>query len=720
MKKTTLLVTSFLLAAGFYSAAYSQAPSIEWKKCLGGTGSDIASSIQQTTDGGYIVSGYSASINGDVKGNHAGLTLENAIADAWVVKLDATGKIQWQKCFGGTGDEGAESIQQTKDGGYILAGYSNTDRDAKDVKGNHGAEDFYIIKLDGDGNKLWQKLLGGSRKDWAYSIQQTNEGGYIVAGSTSSNNGDVKGNHGGDADFWVVKLDETGSITWQRCLGGSGDDKASSIQQTTDGGYVVAGSSTSTDGDVTGNHGSSDYWVVKLDATGNLVWQKSLGGSAEDKASCIQQTTEGGYVISGYSQSLNGDVTGNHSDADFWIVKLDATGNLTWQKSYGGSADDRASSIQQTTEGGYIVSGYSQSTDGDVTGNQWTVSAGKLCSGTCTINGTVFPTFGVPPFTVKHPWATDSVVVGFAQGCNSGSFPRLIALTIPNCKPTCDTGTYIIVPNPTIVDACGDSATGLPVREVKLSPTPSVIANPPSQTICSGNPLNITLSSCLPGATFTWSGDGFSGTRGINASPTNKGNKDTVINFYVKASSNSCTSAPFAIPITIDPIPSAAFSYVPDKGFTNVPITFKDSTYGVGGSEASWTWTFSDNPSSTSQNPVHVFEKPGVYHVCMTVKTNHGCGDSICKDINVTQPTVTTVNVITPNGDNVNDFLEFKYLEYFGNNKLEIYNRWGNLLLDKTNYANDWNASGLPSGTYFYVLTLGIGNTYKGFVQVIK
>ncbi|MBI2967228.1 MAG: T9SS type A sorting domain-containing protein [Bacteroidetes bacterium] len=167
----------------------------------------------------------------------------------------------------------------------------------------------------------WQKSLGGSNNDMAYSIQQTNDGGYIIGGVSNSSNGDVTGNRGNN-DYWVVKLDSSGNISWQKSFGGSNNDMAYSIQQTNDGGYVVAGRSDSDNGDVTGNHGLSDYWVVKLDNSGNISWQKSFGGTNFDEAYSIQNTSEGGYVVAGSSKSPNGDVTGNHGMEDYWIVKL--------------------------------------------------------------------------------------------------------------------------------------------------------------------------------------------------------------------------------------------------------------------------------------------------------------------------------------------------------------------------------------------------------------
>jgi len=241
-----------------------QAPNIEWQKCLGGSNDDEAYSVQQTSDGGYIVAGSTRSNDGDVSGNHEEVWW--LVWDFWVVKLDRYGDIEWQKCLGGSDSDWAESIQQTNDGGYIVAGYTGSNDG--DVSGNHGEKDFWVVKLDRYGDIEWQKCLGGSGGggsggDYAYSVQQTSDGGYIVAGETWSNNGDVSGYHGG-GDVWVVKLDRYGDIKWQKCLGGSSWDWAYSIQQTNDGGYIVAGLTRSNDGDVSGNYGEKDFWVVKL------------------------------------------------------------------------------------------------------------------------------------------------------------------------------------------------------------------------------------------------------------------------------------------------------------------------------------------------------------------------------------------------------------------------------------------------------------------------
>jgi len=352
------VLLALILFNGVNNKSLAQAPTIEWQKCLGGSNDDWAYSIQQTSDGGFIVAGYTNSNDGDVSGNHGD-------SDAWIVKLNSSGDIEWQKCLGGTNVDVANSIQQTSDEGFIVACYTNSIDG--DVSGNHGSSDAWVVKLDSSGDIQWQKCLGGTSTDEANSIQQTSDGGFIVAGKTWSNDGDVSGNHG-DRDAWVVKLSSSGNILWQKCLGGTNWDKAYSIQQTSDGGFIVAGSTESNDGDVSGNHVSYDAWVVKLNSSGDIEWQKCLGGTNWDYAYSMQQTSDNGFIVVCYTNSDDGDVSGNHGESDYWVVKLDSSGDIQWQKCLGGTSTDEANSIQQTSDGGFIVAGGTYSNDGDVSG----------------------------------------------------------------------------------------------------------------------------------------------------------------------------------------------------------------------------------------------------------------------------------------------------------------------------------------------------------------
>lgn len=358
-----LLTISFLTLIP--STVAAQPPVIEWEQNYGGSSFDVAYSIQQTIDGGYIVAGYSNSNDGEVGGN-------NGLNDFWIIKLDSNGNLDWEQNYGGSGSDIAWNIQQTNDGGYIVVGHS--DSSDGDVGGNNGLDDFWILKLSSNGNIEWEQNYGGSDNDRAYSVQQTTDGGYIVAGSSFSSDGDVSDNYGNE-DFWVLKLDALGNITWEKNYGGSSIDTALSVQQTTDGGFIVAGTSFSNNGDISNTSPIKSFWVVKLDALGNIDWEKDYGGSNGERPHEIQQTSDGGYIIGGWTQSNDGDVSnfpgGNQS---FWVLKIDSVGTLEWEKALGGTLNDHGRSIQQTNDGGYIVAGRTLSNDGQVSNNPGGIS----------------------------------------------------------------------------------------------------------------------------------------------------------------------------------------------------------------------------------------------------------------------------------------------------------------------------------------------------------
>lgn len=334
-------------------------PAIEWQKSYGGSSSDSAYSIIQNSDGDYVIAGLAFSNDGDVTGNHGS-------NDFWIIKINSEGVLLWQKAFGGSDIDEAYSISQVEDGGYIVAGSSRSSDG--DLSENKGLQDFWIVKLDNMGEMEWQKSLGGTGDDVAYSAKQTTDGGYIVAGFTESNNGDVTNNNG-KFDYWVVKLDSNGILEWQKTLGGIEDDKAYSVLQTIDGGYIVAGYTNSNNGDVSGNHGGWDIWVVKLNNIGDIQWQKAFGGSSLEITRSIIQTPEGDFIIAGASHSNDGDVSGNHGDGDFWIFKINETGSILWQNSLGGTLQETSHSAFYTQDNGVIAAGRSRSNDGDVSHN---------------------------------------------------------------------------------------------------------------------------------------------------------------------------------------------------------------------------------------------------------------------------------------------------------------------------------------------------------------
>jgi hypothetical protein len=316
-------ITLFLIFATtaqlvLYVCAYNPYV-VRWNKTYGGESPDMAHSAQQTNDNGYIIAGQTSSFGA-------------AGTDFYLVKTDSDGNMQWNKTYGGTSQDEAYAVRQTSDGGYIIAG----------VTSSFGAQfsDFWVIKTDSNGNAQWNKTYGGPRIDIAYSVQQTSDGGYIVAGSTNSFGS-------GNNDFWLVKTDGNGEMQWNKTYGGLYNDNAYSVQQTNDGGYVACG--------YTGSFGAGyeDFWLVKTDSNGNMAWNKTYGGENSDYAYSVQQTSDNGYIIAG-------DTYTTGAQLEVWLVKTDSSGNMQWNKRYGGPLDDGAYTVGQTSDG-YIVAGFTYS-----------------------------------------------------------------------------------------------------------------------------------------------------------------------------------------------------------------------------------------------------------------------------------------------------------------------------------------------------------------------
>lgn len=332
----------------------------QWKKIIGGSQQDVLNYVIQTNDGGYMAVGYSCSNDGDVS-THNGSTNNN---DCWIVKFDNIGNIQWQKSFGGTASDEGNSIEQTDDGGYIIN--ATTSSNNGDVTSNHGILDVWLIKIDSIGNIQWQNTYGGSRFDNSSSMSKTNDGGYIIAGRSYSNNGDVT-QHIDSTNVqngWVLKLSSSGSIDWEKSFLESDYTWLESIKQTSDNGFIMVGHSATND-----NMASPDGLIIKLDVNGIIQWKKKYGGSYAEKFIKVLETNNGEYLVAGNTSSNNGDVTNFKGHLDCWLLSISANGNLNWQKTFGGTAYDDVYDIQKTNDGSYILSGNSASDDVDVTIN---------------------------------------------------------------------------------------------------------------------------------------------------------------------------------------------------------------------------------------------------------------------------------------------------------------------------------------------------------------
>ncbi len=324
-----------------YSAGYVDAWLIKtdasgnlvWSKTLGGDEPDYGRDVQQTSDNGYIISGYTHSFG--VEGR-----------DVWLTKTDVAGDIIWTKTFGGSDTDAGFATQQTSDGGYIITG------DTRSY--GAGGRDIWLIRTDALGDTIWTKTIGGISTDRAYSVQQTSDGGYIITGLTDS--------FSNYFDLWIIKTDASGNIVWDKTFGGSREDCGLSVQQTSDMGYIVTG--------YTGSYGSgqSDVWLIKINAFGDSAWAKTFGGTDYDGGKSVQQTSDGGYILTGFIDSNDSECLGN-----LWLIKTDAYGDTLWTRIFGGSDSEWGSSVKQTSDGGYIITGYTGPCNDQENGDVWLI-----------------------------------------------------------------------------------------------------------------------------------------------------------------------------------------------------------------------------------------------------------------------------------------------------------------------------------------------------------
>ncbi len=317
---TAIVKISFIFGCSLF-LNFAPRAQVTFQKTFGGISTDYAYAVQQTKDEGYIIAGYTISFG---EGNR----------DAYLIRTDVNGETLWTKTYGGSNTDYAWTVQQTKDDGFIFGAHSGSF--------GAGSHDVYLVKSDLSGNVIWSRVYGGSNADGAYSLQQTTDGGFIIGAHVNSFGA-------GQHDVYLIKIKNNGDTSWTKTFGGSGEDRFRELHQTADGGFILVSETLSF------GAGNSDVYLIKTDSIGNLLWTKTYGGNASDYGYSVRQTSDGGYIIAGYTQSFGAGGT------DVYIIKTDSSGNLDWTKSYGGSSADYGYSVRQTTDGGYIVAGYTES-----------------------------------------------------------------------------------------------------------------------------------------------------------------------------------------------------------------------------------------------------------------------------------------------------------------------------------------------------------------------
>lgn len=689
---------------------------LEWQNNFGGADNDNATAILQLSDGGYLVAGGAVSFDGQVQGNHGE-------EDAWILRLDGLGNIVWKKAFGGSLNDRAESIQPTSDGNFIVSGYSQSNDG--DLSDNQGEFDYWVFKITGSGDLLWQNNFGGSLSDFAFDAVQTSDGGYLVAGSSFSDDGDVSQNQG-FYDYWLVKLDATGNLVWEKSYGGIGEERAYGIVLNASG-AIIAGTSNSGNGDVPGNNGGYDFWVMKIELNGNLLWSKNLGGSTEDRALGLASKSDGGVLITGLSTSSNLDVGGNYGSKDAWLVNLDENGQTIWEKNFGGSLDDRFFSVLELPNGGYACAGYAASSNQDLDGNfgqldMWVMKLSPdsieinlgndtiLCAGQGIILNTGLTgvnylwTDGstAPVLLVSSPgeyWVEID-----KQGCKSRdtvivTYVSETPVNIGNDTILCDGEILVLDPgipgatifwkngsiDPTLsvqlpgsywVEVSKDGCEYRDTIEVEFTTVPIELGE--NRNLCIGESALLDIQ--LPDATYNW----HDGSTGPTFSVVSAGL------VWVEATQGGCSRRD-SLEITFQDGPVDPF---PDFGFIceNEGIWLNVKYEG-----ASYNW----QDGSTEHNFKAV--EPGVYGVQVEIG---GCIFDDELELRPCEQCLYVPNAFSPNGDGINDeFRSFVGCE-ISNFRQYIYDRWGTLVFENNNHELGWDGmfggKKSPQGSYAF------------------
>jgi gliding motility-associated-like protein len=691
MQKNKKIIYFSLILTIFFSLIMSS-QTIQWQNTIGGNDYDWSDFIEVSNDGNYLLGGYSYSNISDDKSENS-----RGAGDYWFIKIDDTsGNLLWQKTIGGNNFDHLTSGKETKDGGYILGGYSSSGISGEKTQSSRGADDYWIVKLDANRNVIWDKTFGGTGMDRLTSIIQTDDGGYLLGGSSDSNiSGEKTENSRGSLDMWIIKTDSSGNIMWQKTFGGSSSDWVQSMVKTPDGGYLLAGSSHSNiSGDKTQNsRGAGDYWVLKIDSLGAIVWQKTIGGNNGDYAKSIIATSDGNYLIAGDSFStISGEKTENkiNNSDDAWLLKLNKDGQILWQKVIGGDDTEILADIRMTSDNGFILGIMSYS---GISGHKTEVSRGERDYWIVKLDS-----------TGKFEW--DKTIGG-------DSFDQ--TQSIVQAKD----GGYVTLgwSQSNISGDKTENKSGLQdfwVVKLKMcSQNLSVTSNSP---ICQGNTIQLSATG---GTNYAWTGpNGFTSIAQnpsiLNANASQSGQYSCTI-----TGTGGCDAIKSVnIVINVEPLPTANSQ---QEFCTQQNATLSDLI--ITGQNIKWY----DSLMGGSELPKTTLLKDGINYYASQTITNCESNRILINtrlsavtdcDLTIDNSSLSYPKFFTPNGDGFNDTWKIKFSDIEESLTVKIFDRYGKLIIELQNNIGSWdgtfNGQELPASDYWFVVTRADGTEYRG------
>ncbi|WP_231367674.1 T9SS type B sorting domain-containing protein [Gillisia sp. JM1] len=709
---------NFLIILSILYSVHCQSQSnIVWQNTLGGSKNDALHHMITARNGNIILSGYSQSnISGDISENSRG------IIDYWISEINKNdGKLIWQKTIGGSYFDLANSTIETSDGGYLIGGYSNSNISGEKSENSRGKDDYWVVKLDSQRNILWDRTYGGDDTDRLFSVLETNDGGYILVGESQSNiSGEKSENSRGITDMWIVKINSLGDIEWQRTIGGSQRDSAKKIIKAHDGGYIIGGSSMSDiSGEKTENSRSSflvaDYWILKIDESGDIKWQKTIGGNNGDNLSSLKPTTNGNYIVGGTSGSnISSEKSENSvcNSVDAWVLKLDKNGNVLWQKTLGGDSTDWESYVSETNDNGFIVG---ISTSSNTSGNKsednpgernfWlvklnsegTIEWDKTIGGTETdqLNSVLAASDGSYIF---GGWSTSNASGDKSENTNGGWDQWIVKLQMNSINESSETYSTL--------------------------------------TSCLGSSISLSTEA---GTSYKWSGpNNFTSTEPTpaiqNVSEINAGiyrvsvySDAMCFNSYaIKLELNSLNPIKIADVLSCDTV---------NDGYSNFNLMAMDQEIKVSNTGITVDYYGENGDKIPKPLPVsYTNSKPSEELITARVSFDNSANcvtettfkliSEFCEEEPEFIGDLKIPKFFTPNNDGYNDKWIIKGNSIRNSSPIQIFDRYGKLLKQLDPMGNGWdgtfNGKEMPSDDYWFQFNFTNGNYYHGNFSLIR